>query len=189
MLRAGAPNIASHILSNHYNETRAEYYRQLDRASKTGSLTSFIRYAVQGLRDGLLETLKRLPQDRLNITWRSYIYDTFAPIRLEQRNRSVFTRQRRLALDMPAGRLLTVTEMVTASRELTREYAGAHPRTINRDITLLLSLGLIRRDGRRYIANTRALRGIMPMYRDDPAWAAAEQGHDGSGTGAPDAAD
>ena len=52
LLRAGNPDIASHILSNFYNETRGEYYRQLDRAGKTGDLSAFIAYAVQGLRDG-----------------------------------------------------------------------------------------------------------------------------------------
>src|SRR5262249_51716473 len=29
LLRGGLPSIASHILSNYYNETRPEYYRQL----------------------------------------------------------------------------------------------------------------------------------------------------------------
>jgi hypothetical protein len=35
LLRAGVPDIASHILSNHYNNTRDEYYRQLQKATTT----------------------------------------------------------------------------------------------------------------------------------------------------------
>ena len=31
LLRAGLPDMASHILSNHYNDTRQEYYRRLDQ--------------------------------------------------------------------------------------------------------------------------------------------------------------
>src|SRR5690606_18248615 len=57
LLRGGNPDIASHILSNHYNETRSEYYRQLDNATKKRNLAEFIEYALQGFRDGLMETL------------------------------------------------------------------------------------------------------------------------------------
>ena len=32
--RAAPPAITAHLLSNYYNQTRAEYYRQLDLASK-----------------------------------------------------------------------------------------------------------------------------------------------------------
>jgi Fic family protein len=49
LLRAGVPNIASHILSNHYNNTRDDYYRQLQNASETGDLTGFIQYALERL--------------------------------------------------------------------------------------------------------------------------------------------
>ena len=33
LLGAGIPNPATHLLSNHYNETRSEYYRRLERSS------------------------------------------------------------------------------------------------------------------------------------------------------------
>ena len=36
LLAAGVPMPATHLLSNHYNATRAEYYRQLDAASASG---------------------------------------------------------------------------------------------------------------------------------------------------------
>ena len=59
LLRAGLPNIASHILSNHYNNTREEYYRQLEQAGKEKNLSRFIAYAVLGFRDGLDEVGQR----------------------------------------------------------------------------------------------------------------------------------
>jgi len=58
LLRAGLPGIVSHILSNFYNKTRSEYYRQFDKARKKRDLTWFIEYAVQGFRDGLNENLR-----------------------------------------------------------------------------------------------------------------------------------
>ena len=36
LARAGIPFPAAHLLSNHYNETRSDYYRQLSYASKSG---------------------------------------------------------------------------------------------------------------------------------------------------------
>jgi Fic family protein len=56
LLRSGAPIITSHILSNFYNETRPEYYRQFENARKKKDLTEFLQYAVLGYRDGLLQT-------------------------------------------------------------------------------------------------------------------------------------
>ena len=35
LLGAGVPTVAAHLLSNHYNQTRSEYYRQLSLSSKT----------------------------------------------------------------------------------------------------------------------------------------------------------
>ena len=34
LLGVGMPTVACHLLSNHYNQTRSEYYRQLSLASK-----------------------------------------------------------------------------------------------------------------------------------------------------------
>src|SRR5204863_10051002 len=54
LLAAGVPTPATHLLSNHYNQTRAYYQRRLDEASRRDDgLIRFIRYAVQGFVDGL----------------------------------------------------------------------------------------------------------------------------------------
>ncbi|MGL5892149.1 MAG: Fic family protein, partial [Bacteroidia bacterium] len=76
LLRGGLPDIASHILSNHYNDTRPEYYRQLENASRTRDLSDFIHYALQGLRDGLIQVLDVVQESQFSITWQKYIYDT-----------------------------------------------------------------------------------------------------------------
>jgi Fic family protein len=36
LICSGVPAPAAHLLSNHYNQTRTEYYRQLDHASRSG---------------------------------------------------------------------------------------------------------------------------------------------------------
>ena len=48
LLRGGLPDIASHVLSNFYNNTRTEYYRQLEKATKKRNISGFIEYAVRG---------------------------------------------------------------------------------------------------------------------------------------------
>jgi Fic family protein len=92
LLRGGFPNIASHILSNHYNLTRTEYYRQLEKAKDKNSLTEFIEYALLGLRDGLVNTLNVIQQSQFENTWQKLIYEKFETIR-EVISNDVFKRQ------------------------------------------------------------------------------------------------
>ena len=46
---AGIPSVAAHLLSNHYNATRTNYYRQLEHASKSGGTSC--RSLATRLRD------------------------------------------------------------------------------------------------------------------------------------------
>ena len=50
LLGAGFPVPTCQLLSNHYNQTRTEYYRELDLASHRRSPTEFLVYALEGLR-------------------------------------------------------------------------------------------------------------------------------------------
>ncbi|WP_419167575.1 Fic family protein [Candidatus Palauibacter sp.] len=51
LARAGVPSPATHLLSNHYSLTRADYYRQLDRSSRAnggrGDALGFIVYSLR----------------------------------------------------------------------------------------------------------------------------------------------
>ena len=157
LLRAGNPDIASHILSNHYNDTRPEYYRQLDLAGKTGDLTEFISYAVTGLRDGLQQTLEVTQKNQWETAWHSYIYDTFAEH--DYHKKSVFKRRRELILKMPTDKTLTADEMALATMDLAREYGRFDRRTLLRDIKILRDLKLVREVGKdKFVANTEQLR-------------------------------
>ncbi len=55
LLAAGFPTPTAQLLSNHYNQTRSEYYRQLQAASRTGDPVPFLTYALRGFVDGLAE--------------------------------------------------------------------------------------------------------------------------------------
>lgn len=159
LLRAGLPDVASHILSNFYNQTRPEYYRQLDRAGKTRDLGSFIAYAVQGLRDGLRETLLTIQQSQYETAWRNYIYGRFAE---EKYRKNIFKRQRRLILDMPTETWLTAEKLVLISPKVAAAYSSLSERTLQRDLQALQSMGLLLRKGNRFAANSGVLRHQMP---------------------------
>ncbi len=141
LLRAGNPDIASHILSNHYNETRPEYYRQLDRAGKVGDLTDFLRYALQGYHDGLGAVLEGVRESNLESSWRYLIHSKFAEH--PYRKKSVFKRRRRLALSLPPDRPLSLSEIPLLTTELAREYATLSARTLLRDLDELKRMELV----------------------------------------------
>lgn len=163
LLRAGNPDIASHILSNFYNETRSEYYRQIDQAFKKQDLSDFIEYAVQGFRDGLLRTLRRIQDNQFAITWRKLIYDRFAERKYTKKN--VYIRQRRLALALPMGRSVAEDELMLLDPILGRDYAGLSARTRQRDLDELIKMGIVVRIDDKYRANSTILNLQVPQRR------------------------
>jgi len=84
------PTPVAHLLSNHYNETRSEYYRQLHRASRSGGDPfPFLLYAVEGLVDGMRGQLDTIRAEQLAVAWESYVHETF-----RDRKRSPATARR-----------------------------------------------------------------------------------------------
>lgn len=160
LLRAGLPSIVSHILSNFYNLTRPEYYRQLDKARKSSDLTEFIQYALQGFRDGLKENLNIIQESQFSIFWQHYIYETFADLKYTKRG--VFKRKRALMLQMPINKTYTVDKLLEISADVAKRYATIGRPSALRDLKELQELNLIRKEGRKYIANTTILKSMMP---------------------------
>jgi len=165
LLRAGLPDIASHILSNHYNDTRQEYYRQLDRCVRERDLSTFIRYAVLGFRDGLKGVLDMVQANLLEMSWHKFIYDTLDSKKATGKTRAIVKRQRTLALELPVDRWLTPDELVVSTGILAKEYATLSPATLMRDLTELERLELIIREKGRYKGNIEIMRGYLPMRK------------------------
>jgi len=156
LLGSGIPSPAAHLLSNHYNVTRTEYYRQLDKAGKTNDPTEFFCYAIQGFLDGLEEQLKYIREHIIDVCWREFIYQRFQ----EVVGKKVMRRRRKLALQIsgqkdPINRehLLTLME---------KDYRNSE-RTLSRDLNELEKMKLIIRDGRSYIANKDLILQLLPF--------------------------
>ena len=154
LLCGGFPDIASHILSNHYNNTRSEYYRQLNNASESCDLTEFIQYALTGLRDGLHETFDRIQGDVLSMTWEGLIYKKFASI--SYGSTKVFKRRRRLMLSFPLDHAVSLLQVPLINTRIARDYATLSKATVLRDINALVKTGLLIPKGEinYYAANT-----------------------------------
>ncbi len=165
LLRAGLPDIASHILSNHYNDTRQEYYRQLDLCVRERDLSGFVKYAVLGFRDGLRGVLDIVQKNLLEMSWHKFIYDVLDSKKATGKTRAIVKRRRTLALQFPVEEWLTPDELVDRSGILAKEYARLSSTTLMRDIAELERLELIAKDKDKYKGNIEIMRGYMPMRK------------------------
>ncbi|MDE0198885.1 MAG: Fic family protein [Caldilineaceae bacterium] len=142
MLSCGVPSVAAHLLSNHYNITRDEYYRQLDLSGRSGGgIFPFIKYALQGFIKGLNEQILTIERHQLEALWMSYVHDTF-------RNKVSVTdiRRRQLVVDLTQTlEPVPIVHLRYISPRIAEAYAGKTDRTIRSDVNALEIMGLIRR--------------------------------------------
>ena len=159
LLRAGHPDIASHVLSNFYNLTRPEYYRQLQQAMRARSLTAFIDYAVEGFRDGLQATLATVQRSQLETAWRSFVHERFG--RLRHRKTSVRRRRRDLMLAIPLDGSYATEEIALLDPRTARIYGALSDRTLRRDLAVLVETNLLAKSDKRFFANVGVLGSRM----------------------------
>jgi Fic family protein len=159
LLSAGVPATAAHLLSNHYNQTRAEYYRQLDFAHRSGgNILPFIEYALQGFVDGLTEQIATIRDQQQTVLWINYVHDRFRGKRGE-----ASSRRRRLAIDL-AERTdpVPVAELPRISPDLADAYATRGDRTVRRDVNVLAEMGLVEIVEEGVRAKPEAMRAFLP---------------------------
>ncbi len=163
------PSPAAHLLSNHYNLTRPQYYRSLDEARQKGAgELAFVRYAMEGFVDGLREQLIMIWEQQMAVMWRDYVYDR---IREGFRNASsapaVRARELVLALTEPTER----SRLTQLNPEVARLYATASQKTLTRDIHAVEALGLVVRDGELFRPRRESLLSFLPLQapREDAA--------------------
>lgn len=163
LLRGGNPDIASHILSNYYNQTRTNYYRQIEKATVTNDLSEFIEYALLGFRDGLKQTLETIQKSQFVNSWQKFIYDIFDGVHMNKKE--VFKRQRTLALELPMDRAVSLDDIPNLSIKLARLYSNVSERTIMRDMEKLKEVSLVVKENGKYLANVRQLMGMIAKRR------------------------
>lgn len=162
LLSAGIPSPAAHLFSNHYNQTRAEYYRQLDYASKSGGdILPFLSYAVQGFVDGLREQLEKIWDQQWDVVWRNFVHERF-----RNQDSPSNTRQRWLALDLSVGgNWVEVGTVPELTPRLAKAYADKTSKTVQRDLNTLSDMGLIVREGRKVRARREIILAFLPLHK------------------------
>lgn len=152
---AGVPSVAAHLLSNHYNETRSHYYRQLENASKSGGdLNPFFAYAAKGFVDQLQQQLNAVHDWILQATWTNYVHSLFsAPT-------ATAKRQRDLVLALPTDGFVARADLTGLTPALAAAYATKKSKTVTRDLNALEEMQLIERNSN----GTRARREIMLSF-------------------------
>lgn len=160
LLGAGFPTPAAHLLSNFYNLTRTEYYRQLDHAGRSGDMSDFIAYAAQGLVDQLREQLKVIRNLQWDTAWENYVYQRFG------QGGDAHLRRRRLVLDLSKVTenrgWVQVKDIPDLSPRLARAYADKTEKTLSRDLNELKRMELILRQGRKVKANKGIILAFLP---------------------------
>jgi Fic family protein len=141
LLAAGMPMPAAHLLSNHYNATRADYYRQLQHASASGGeIVPFLDYALRGFIDGIREQVWGVWLQQYQDRWEQFIYESFGDTHTQAKE-----RQRRLVLELSKQTdPLPRRELVRMTPDLQIAYHDTE-RTLSRDLNALEGMGLIQR--------------------------------------------
>ena len=162
LLSAGVPTPAAHLLSNHYNQTRAEYYRQLDRASKSGGeIVPFIEYAARGFVDGLREPLRVIRDQQWDVAWRSFVHERF-----RDESGANAKRRRDLVLELSTAREPAAVGKITElTPRLAKTYAGISAKTLQRDLAAVEELGLIERKPEGVRAKRELILAFLPWRR------------------------
>ena len=163
LAREGVPSPCAHLLSNHYNLTRSEYYRQLDRSSRAnsgrGDPLGFLLYSLQGLVDGLREQSLYIAGVQLKLAWEHFVYGEF------RRIPSSPAMRRRREVTLALGRVgepVRKQAIPDLSPDLARLYADKTGKTLARDMNWLMKRDFMERGEDGYRAKVELMRAFRP---------------------------
>ena len=163
LAREGVPSPCAHLLSNHYNLTRAEYYRQLDRSSRAnsgrGDPLGFLLYSLQGFVDGLREQSRFIASIQLKLAWEHFVYGEF------QRIASSPAMRRRRKVTLVLGRVAAPVRkqaIPDLSPDLARLYAEKTSKTLARDMNWLVKRDFLEKGEEGYRARVESMLAFRP---------------------------
>lgn len=152
------PLPAAQLLSNHYNLTRDQYYRELSKSSRTSKTVKFLTYAMQGLVDGIRDQISQVRVQQFNVTWVNYVHETMGQFSSSPSR----DRQLSLILAMPSDKAIPRNELAGLTPHLAALYAKAGQRTLSRDLNRLMEVKLIVKKGRDWQSNTQIIKAFLP---------------------------
>jgi Fic family protein len=143
LLAAGFPTPACHLLSNYYNKTRARYYQVLRETSRADGYPAwrFASYAIGGFIEELREQIDVVQGHQLGLAWLTLVSE-----RSLGQQEATSSRRRTLLLSLPNEGPDQFTPIETLNRlnaDIAAIYATRTPKTLTRDINVLLGEGLV----------------------------------------------
>lgn len=151
LARSGkVPLPAAHLLSNHYNLTRDQYYRELGRASKTNSIVEFVSYATEGFVDGIRDEIEVVRLQQLQVAWVNFVSEVMSRYPTGKAS----DRQREVVLAMLPQQWFTQDQIKLITPNVASSYAKGSSKMVVRDLNRLTEAGLIRKR-----------RGLEPTYQ------------------------
>lgn len=163
LMASGVPAPPAHLLSNHYNQTRTEYYRQLDQASSSGGdVLPFVAYAVQGFRDGLRSQVEVIRGQQWDVAWRNYVHESFSDKKSpsDVRRRHLVLALSRHSEPVPSARLTEISPRIAMA------YARKATKTLSRDLNALVEMGLVTKDANGHRARRELILAFLPPKAD-----------------------
>jgi Fic family protein len=159
LVTSGVPTSAAHLISNHCNKTRDEYYRQLRYASESGGdVTRFLSYCSTGFVEGLAEQLTWIYDRQFRLTWHEYVGSQVTGRDPDMRERRALIAEVLLFHEPVAKK-----DIPRLTPELAQIYATSGPKTLARDLNELVSIGLLRTVDGRYEADSDVLITLLPL--------------------------
>lgn len=154
---AGVPSVAAHLLSNHYNATRSNYYRFLEHASRSGGdLNPFLAYAAEGFVDQLQQQLNSVHEWIVEASWTNYVHSLFMA------TTKTAKRQRDLVLALPSDEFVPRAALTTLTPRLAEAYATKKSKTVTRDLNALEEKKLIERGPKGVRARREVMMSFLP---------------------------
>ena len=158
LITSGVPTSAAHLISNHCNNTRDEYYRQLRHASESGGdVSRFVSYCAEGFVSGLQDQLEWVYDRQLRLAWHEYVGDNVP-------GRDVDVKERRtLVAETLFDRRVGKDLIIELTPALARAYARSGPKVVTRDLQELVDAGLVEETNGTYRAKTEVLLSLLSL--------------------------
>lgn len=161
LLEAGAPTPAAHLLSNHYNETRTEYYRHLENASANHGVLKFIEYALGGFVDQLEEQVKKVRILQWEAAWQNHVHEEF------KNNATEMGKRREALLLSMSNDFEKRSRFPFIDPEVAALYRNKTAKTVSRDISALEKRGLVETKGDLVRARKETILAFLPLSKPE----------------------
>lgn len=167
LVRAGVPFPSAQLMSNHFNRTRGQYYRELDRSSRArsgqGDVFGFAEYAAGGFVDGLVDQCRYVERVQMELAWEHFVFQRFR----QQRQTPAARRRRDVVLSMSQmEEPVRKRRVPSLAPHLASQYAGKTYKTLTRDLNWLVAAGLIERGPDGYRARIERMRAFQASAQD-----------------------